>query len=98
MVVEIGPCLGFIAPFYNLVLVAIVTILFIKLFTLKRKNILQWQMIFVAVLIYITEQVLTVTNNLGMTTVPRITNSFFEMAIITIFIYVLLMQKEYVKK
>jgi hypothetical protein len=98
MVVEIGSCLGFIAPFYNLALVAIVITLFIKLFTLKKKNALPWQMIFVAVLIYVTEQVLTVTNNLNITTVPRITNSFFEMAIITIFIYVLLMQKEFVKK
>ncbi|MBU0615463.1 MAG: hypothetical protein KJ601_05190 [Nanoarchaeota archaeon] len=98
MAVEMGTCLGFIAPFYNLVLVAIAVILFIKLFRMNKKNILAWKLIFLAVLIYIVEQVLAVTNSLLITSVPRITNSFFEMAIITIFIYVLLVQKEFVKK
>jgi hypothetical protein len=96
----LGEHIGFVAPLYNLALVVIVFIMFLKLFSLKNKKIylLPWKLIYATILIYIVEEVLTVLNNLSILITPRILNAFFELAIVSIFIYALLAQKEYLKK
>lgn len=93
-------CLGIVAPYYNLVLVLIVLVMFLKLFAIPNKKIflLPWKLLFFAVVIYIAEEILTVFNYAGILTVPRVLNAIFEFGIIIIFIYVLLLQKEFLKK
>jgi len=93
-------CLGRIAPYYNLVLVVIVALLFIKLFTKQKKKIylIPWKILFFAVIVYVIEEVLTVSA--GLEVIPAssliLVNPILEMIIITAFIYVLLLQREYV--
>ena len=96
---SLGICLGNIAPYYNLVLVVILIILFIKLFKGKNKGIyvFPWKLLFGAILIYVLEEVLTVFAGLGMIAIPKIVAPIFEMMIITLFIYMLLLQREYVE-
>jgi hypothetical protein len=91
--------LGEVAPIYNLALVAIVIIMFVYLFTLKNKSVflLPWKLIFVSILIYVVEELLTILNKHAVISTPRILNAFFELLIISIFIYALLAQKEYLK-
>ena len=99
MASEISTCIIHIKPIYNLIFVTIAVILFIILFKKKKKNMAPWKLIFVAVLIYVVEQILSALAQLNILPLyPRILNSFFEMAIATIFIYVLLKQKELIKK
>jgi len=97
----IAICLGTVAPYYNLVLVAIVIILFARMFKLPQKKgvyLRPWRYLFIALLVYVAEEFLTITNKLGVTNIPRISTAFFEMIIIALFIYTLLLQKEWVKK
>jgi hypothetical protein len=93
-------CLGMVAPYYNLVLVIIIMPLFIKLLSVKHKKLIlkPWRLLFIAILIFVVEEVLTVLNGLGITNSPRILTPIFEMAIITLFIYMLLLQKEIIGK
>lgn len=93
-------CLGLVAPFYNLTLVVIVIILFIKLFRTPNKRIYikPWKMLFYAVLVYVVEEVLTALSHLNIIIFPRIFNAIFEMVIVTLFIYMLLLQKESIRK
>ena len=93
-------CLGLVAPYYNLALVVIVILLFIRLFKIDDKNnyTKPWKLLFFAISIFVLEEILTVLKNAGIITIPRIANAFFEMIIISLFIYMLLLQKEYVKK
>jgi hypothetical protein len=93
-------CLGFIAPYYNLALVAIVMVLFIYFFAIPNKHKIYdtpWKLLFLAILIFIVEEIMTVMDALGMISFPKITFAFFEMAIISLFIYMCLLQKERVK-
>ncbi len=92
-------CLGLVAPYYNLVLVAIVIALFIKLFTKQEKGIykIPWYFLFIAIIIYIIEESMTVMASAGFIEIPPLLFPIFEMLIISLFIYMLLLQRDYVK-
>jgi len=99
---EFTQALGLIAPVYNLGLVFILMLLFGKLFrTYKRTSIgyiKPWVMIFAAVSIYVAEAVFTVVRSMGLFNLPYHVNGYFELAIITLFIYALLLQREHIKE
>ena len=95
-------CLGRIAPYYNLVLVLIVAVLFIKLFSKQNKKtyLIPWKILFFAVIVYVIEEILTVAA--GLQIIPAssliLVNPILEMIIITAFIYALLLQRDYLLK
>jgi hypothetical protein len=92
--------LGMVAPLYNLAFVVVAIILFIVLFrTPSKKAFMQpWYFLFVCILLFVVEEVITVLRNAGFITfIPQYTNSFFELGIIILFIYLVLLQKEYIK-
>jgi len=95
----LGTCLGTVAPFYNLALVLIVVALFIKLFRVPvGKTFAEpWKLLFAALVIYIIEEALTVGFTLGLVVFPRWLFPLFEMTMIILFIYMLLIQKENLK-
>lgn len=99
---ELTVALGLVAPYYNLVLVIIAAYLFIKLFNTPIKNkkvyLKPWKMIFVALFVFVLEEVLTVLRAAGIISIPIHINGFFELIIISLFIYTLLLQKEYNQK
>ena len=90
--------LGLAAPYYNLALVLIVILLFLRLFRTRNKNAytLPWKLLFFAVLVYVAEEIVTVIAATGLIHPPKVLFPVFEMIIITTFIYMLLLQKEYV--
>lgn len=100
MVQTLAYCLGRVAPYYNLVLVVIVILLFLKLFKTPNKKtyIKPWKFLFAAVLVYVGEEVITVFDMAGLISAPKILFPLLEMIIITLFIYVLLLQRENIKK
>lgn len=96
---ELGICLGSVAPYYNLVLVAIVITLFVYLFKTKSKIYFQpWKFIFYAILIFVFEEILTVINDLQLITLSKLIAPLLEMIMISFFIYALLLQRDYLKK
>jgi len=91
--------LGLVAPYYNLVFVAIVIILFIFFLKNPNKNIYlkPWKLLLTAILVYVVEEILTVLNNLDILNVSKLVNPLLEMIIISLFIYIVLLQKEYLQ-
>ena len=89
------------APLYNLGLVVILVILFLKLFTTpvrdRRVYLLPWKLLFFALLVFVVEEVLTVMRGAGIINIPIHINGFFELIIICMFIYTLLLQREHMK-
>ena len=96
---SLAACLEVVAPYYNLALVSIVVVLFIYLFShnLKGHFVLPWKVLFVIIIIYIVEQILTILVIAELIIIPRITNAFFELVIATLMIYLLLLQLEHKK-
>jgi len=95
----LASCLGIVAPYYNLILVTIVIMQFMKLFSLKSKKayLKPWKLLFIAILIYVAEEVMTVLEGLNIVEVSNLTFPFLETIIITLFIYMLLLQRNYVE-
>lgn len=90
-----------VAPYYNLLFVAVAIYLFVQLFKTYRPGgkvyLTPWGYIFGAMMIFVLETVITILRNVGLVLIPRWINGFFELAIITCFIYAVLLQKEYIK-
>lgn len=99
---EFWAAAGLVAPYYNLVLVAVLFYLFLKLFATpaRSKKVFQkpWTLIFVALIIYLIEELLTILRTAGLLYIPAHVNGFFELGIIILFIYALLLQKEKIKQ
>jgi hypothetical protein len=75
-------------------------VLFIYLLKIPNKGRIYyepWKFIFFALIIFIIEEVMTILEASGAITFPRILFAFFEMAIITLFVYSCLIQKESIK-
>ena len=87
------------APYYNLALVVIVLCLYYKLFTTsaKKSYLLPWKVMFFAVLVYIVEELITVLRAAGLLNITLYVNGFFELVIISLFIYTLLLQKQHIE-
>ncbi len=96
----LASCFGMVAPYYNLILVVIVLLQFMKLFSLKSKKayLKPWKILFAAIMIYVVEEILVILEGLGIVNVSNLVFPFLEMIIITLFIYMLLLQRNYVEK
>ena len=94
---SLGIALGQAAPIYNLGLVVIMFYLFVKLFSIKTKQYMfPWKLLFVAVLIFVVEELLTILRAFVDIGIPEQINGFFELSLVVIFIYMLLLQKEHI--
>jgi hypothetical protein len=91
--------LGIVAPYYNMVLVVIVVILFIVFLRRQDLDISKkpWKLLFAAIMIYIVEELLTVTKISEIGNMYKILHPLLEMGMIALFIYMLLSQREYLK-
>ena len=98
----LGQAVGMVAPLYNLGLVVIAVGLFVALFKIPHKNkrvfTKPWTLIFVALGVFIVEEVFTVLRAAQLLDTPRTLNGLFELVIIILFLYTLLVQREYVQK
>ena len=93
-------CLGQVSGVYNLVLVVVIMILFSRFLKKPSKAIYKkpWQVLFFALWIYIIEEGFNIFNKLSVYSLHPVVYPIFEMIIITSFIYMLLLQKEYLKQ
>ncbi|MBI4451258.1 hypothetical protein HY642_04755 [Candidatus Woesearchaeota archaeon] len=86
-------------PIYNMAIVLIVLFLFQRVFATAPKNAFMkpWKLLLVAVIIFIVEELFTVLRNAGVVVFREHVNGFFELVIISIFIYMLLLQRQHLK-
>ena len=92
----IGQRLGIAAPYYNLALVIVVLLLFWKFLKIPTKLYkLPWKFLLAGVLVFVLEEIVVIAGLL--TEETHFVVGFFEMVIILLFIYMLLLQKEYIK-
>lgn len=98
----LGESLAIAGPFYNLALVSVALFLFAILFRTQPKfrvtNLFPWKLIFGAVLIFVIEEIITILRAAKIITIPVHINGFFELAIIILVIYAMLLQKEHIEK
>lgn len=98
---SLAEAVGQVAPLYNLGFVVLVVILFICLFRTRRGPkvfVFPWYLLFGGVLIFILEELFTVFRSIGIISLPVHVNGFFELAIIILFMYAVLLQKEHVRE
>ena len=100
--VVISEALTVAAPYFNLVLVLIVVYLFIKLFRTRPASsdiyVKPWYFLFSAIVVYIVEEVTTVLRAADLLKVDVYINGYFELIIISLVIYTLLLQQEHIKE
>lgn len=91
-----------VVPYYNLALVAIVVFLFIRLFRTKPTSpdvyMRPWHFLFAAIAVFIIEEITTVLRHAGLITLDVYINGYFELIIVSLIIYTLLTQLEYIRK
>tara|TARA_Y100000310_G_scaffold345304_1_gene463560 strand:- start:3670 stop:3990 length:321 start_codon:yes stop_codon:yes gene_type:complete len=99
----ISECLAVIAPWYNLILVVLVLLIFRKLFSIHfnihhiKTFTKPWKLLMYAVLVFVLETVITILRSAGIGNFPFFLNGVFELIIIGLFIYMLFIQREHVK-
>lgn len=96
----VAEALTIAGPYYNLAFAIIVLFLFGKLFTGytgKKAFLRPWYFLFAAVIIFILEEVITVLRASQVLDITIYINGFFELAIISLFIYTLMILREHVK-
>lgn len=88
-----------VGGFYNLVLVAVVMVMFVFFLRnpSRRIYIKPWKLLFFTLCVYVVEEISQVLLNVAGWPIPKIIFPIYEMIMITTFIYMLLMQKEYMK-
>ena len=98
---ELTYAMGLVIPYVNLVLVAVVLLLFFKLFkTYKHTKIgyiTPWAILCFGVLVYVAEAIFTVLRASGVFDLPYHVNGYFELIIISAFIYAVLNLRDHLK-
>ena len=96
----LAECLNLVGGFYNMILVIIVIVLFISFLRKGSNRIIYmkpWKLLFFAICVYVIEEISQLLLNVFGVPIPKILFPIYEMIMITTFIYMLLMQKEYMK-
>jgi len=90
-----------VAPYYNLLFTAIVIYLFVQLFKTYKPGgkvyVTPWAYIFAGLLIFILETVITILRAVDLVQITQHINGYFELAMVILFIYAVLLQKDYIK-
>ncbi len=96
---SLGLAFAQVAPYYNLAMVVVVIILFVNLFRAKNKRVYlkPWYLLFSAICIFIIEEVMTVLRSMQIISFPQWVFGITEMIMIACFIYMVLLQEQYIK-
>jgi hypothetical protein len=85
-------------PVINVVLAAAIAVYFVRLFFLPKRLIYMppWELIFTAFVLYVIEEVLTITRSTGLISYPLVIHRIIELCIIVLFLQALWLHKSYV--
>lgn len=95
----IANCVGVVSIYYNLLIGLILAACFLWLFYIAKKDfyIKPWKVLFLAGIFYMIEEIFIVLRTHNIIYTPVYLDGFFGIIIVSLFIYMLLLQKEYVK-
>jgi len=96
----LGEAIAQVAPLYNLGLVIIAIVLFIVLFRYESSRFAYrkpWVLLFIAIIIFVVETAMTILRGAGLLAFHPAIFGAFEFVIISLFIYTLLLQKQFIK-
>ena len=96
----LGESVAMVAPLYNLALAVIALIMFFRLFRYEERKfayLKPWKILLIGFILFIVETVMTILRGQGVISFHPAIFPLFEMVVITLFIYMLLLQKQYVK-
>ena len=92
-----------VGPVYNLVLVVVAFVLFVRLFRTEGHidvYLTPWKLVFAGVCIFVLETLITIVSlqvSVETNFFTRHFNGFLELGIVTLFLYALLLQREQLK-
>lgn len=98
---ELSVAFGIVTPYFNLVFGAIALFLLSRLLSLKAKKdvyVEPWKFLFIALCAFMIEETLVILYGLGIELVPKITFGFLEIIMVTSFIHMLMLQKDYLMR
>lgn len=102
MTADLAIAIARVAPWYNLLFVIIAVWFFVRLFETPVRNLAAfqkpWKWIFISLLFFVVEEVITVLRAIGIVNIPAHINGFFELFVVGCFIYALMLQKEQLKQ
>lgn len=92
------PNLDIALPMVNMLLAAAIIVYFVRLFFLPKRLIYMppWGLIFTAFVLYVVEEVLTISRSAGIITYPLVVHRIIELFIIILFLQALWLHKSYV--
>ncbi|MDP7116489.1 MAG: hypothetical protein QF632_06480 [Candidatus Woesearchaeota archaeon] len=99
----LSEALSIIAPYYNLVLVLLVLVIFKKLLSIhynihhEQTFTKPWKILMIAVLVFVLETIVTILRAAGIVNAPFFLNGIFEIIIIGLFIYMVFLQREHIR-
>ena len=101
--VGVSEAINIASPYYNLAMVAVVVYLFLRLFRTKPTSpdvfMRPWYFLFAIIVVFIIEEVTTVLRAGGIIPLENVyINGFFELVIVSLIIYTLLIQREHIKR
>lgn len=97
----IAEAINIASPYYNLAMVAIIVFLFVRLFKTRVASSVYmkpWRVMFWVILVYIVEEITTVLRAAGVISLDVYINGYFELVIVSLVVYLLLLQRDYVTK
>lgn len=97
---SLGAAFGMAAPYYNLVFAVIALLLFLHLFSYESKRfayIKPWKILFIGFILFIVETAMTILRGQGLIKFHPAIFPGFEFVIIGLFIYMILLQRQYIK-
>lgn len=99
---DIAVAIAMVAPYYNLAFTLVVIYLFVQLFKTYREGegvyFAPWAFVFAALMVFVLEEIITILRQTQVIEIPLNINGFFEMVIISLFIYAVLLQKAWITK
>jgi len=99
--VDVAEAINIASPYYNLAMVAIIVFLFVRLFKVRAGShvyMQPWRVMFWVILVFIVEEITTVLRAAGIISLDVYINGYFELVIVSLVVYLLLLQYDYTKK
>ena len=96
----LGEAIGMAAPLYNLAFIILVILLFIRLFSYPQQKFAYfkpWKLLTFAIGVAVLETIMTILRGFGTISFHPAVFGIFEMVILVTFIYMILLQKQFVK-
>ncbi len=97
---DITSAINVATPYFNMALVLVMIYMFVKLFRIVpviKVYMLPWYLVFAAIMVFVLEEAFTILRHAGVFPYEVVyLNGLFELIIVSLMVYLLLLQREYI--